>query len=108
MALVNHPHQKNRKEGGGFVPLVFTGGSWSSLVEGDEGCISPSGKLSGFMTSRKHLQHLHDIIPYMFHFWANPVVHLPILKSSMGGYIGSVGRRARPSSSIFFYMSMIG
>ena len=81
---------------------------WSSLVEGDEGCISPSGKLSGFMTSRKHLQHLHDIIPYMFHFWANPVVHLPILKSSMGGYIGSVGRRARPSSSIFFYMSMIG
>ena len=29
------------------------------------------------------MQHLHDIIPFMFGSWANPFVHLLPLKSSM-------------------------
>ena len=31
----------------------------------------------------KVMQHMHGIITYMFEFWANLVVHLLILKSSM-------------------------
>ena len=53
---------------------------WSSLV-GDEGSISPSSKL--LCLPQKIMQHLHDIIPFMFGSWANPFVHLLPLKSSM-------------------------
>ena len=35
------------------------------------------------MTKHKIMQHMHDNIPYKFNCWADPVVHLIILKSSM-------------------------
>ena len=30
------------------------------------------------------MHHMHGIIPLLFDYWANPVVHLLLLKSSMG------------------------
>ena len=34
------------------------------------------------------IQHMHGNIPYMFDCWADPVVHLLLLKSSMAEAIG--------------------
>ena len=57
---------------------------WSSLVVGDEGWIGPSKKLMCvYDKSKKIMQHMHGIIPQLFDFWANPVAHLLLLKSSM-------------------------
>ena len=53
-----------------------------SLVEGDEGCISPGGNLLVFLKNEKIMQHMHGNIQYMFVCWPNPVVHLLLLKSS--------------------------
>ena len=36
-----------------------------------------------FMTNWKNMQHSYGIIPHMFDYWANPVVHLLKLKRSM-------------------------
>ena len=55
---------------------------WSSLVEGDEGFIGPSGKLLGLWQTNKIMQHMHGIIACMFVYWANPDVHILPLKSS--------------------------
>ena len=60
------------------------GTAWSSLVVGDEGWIGPSKKLMCvYDKSKKIMQHMHGIIPQLFDFWANPVAHLLLLKSSM-------------------------
>ena len=53
---------------------------WSSLVEGDEGCIGPSGKLLCLWLTRKGMRDKYGIIPHMFDCWAD---HLLMLKSSM-------------------------
>ena len=60
----------------------FKGGSWSPLVVGDEGCIGPNGKLCLLQTP-KIMQQMHGIIPYIFDFLVDPVVHFLVLKSSM-------------------------
>ena len=39
---------------------------WSSLVEGDEGWIGPSGKLLCLRQNQKIMQHMHGNIPYLF------------------------------------------
>ena len=57
--------------------------AWSSLIEGDEGYIGPSGKLLCFGKPPKSMQHMDGIISYLFDYWANPVVHLLLLKASM-------------------------
>ena len=49
------------------------------LVVGDEGSYCPSGKV---LCIPKIL--VSTCIPYMFVYWANPVGHLLLLKSSMG------------------------
>ena len=56
----------------------------SSLVEGDEGSIDPSGKLL-CLWQTINMKHMHDSIPYMFDCWADPVVHHLLLKSFMPG-----------------------
>ena len=56
---------------------------WSSLVEGDEGCIDPSDKLLCSWQTKKIMQHMDGNIPYTFYCWADPGVHLLLLKSSM-------------------------
>ena len=52
---------------------------WSSLVEGDEGFIGPSGKLLGLWQTNKIMQHMHGIIACMFVYWANPFEYLLLL-----------------------------
>ena len=37
----------------------------------------------GLRTTKKSLQHTHSHIPHMFDHWADPVVHLLLLKSSL-------------------------
>ena len=70
--------------------MPFTG-AWNSLVEGGEGCISPSSKAVAFMINpRKFMQHMDGINSYMLDHgwldcWADPVVHLLALKNSMTG-----------------------
>ena len=61
------------------------GYSWSSSVVVDEGSIGPSGKLlclSQPLPPKKMMQHMHGIIAYMLDCWADPVVHLLLLKST--------------------------
>ena len=57
--------------------------SSSLVVVGDEGCIGPSGELLCLCQppppKKKYVQHMHDIIPFMFDCWADPVVHLHLL-----------------------------
>ena len=55
------------------------GGPCSSPVEGDEGWINPNLKLCLWQKKK-------CIIPYIFNNWANSVVHLLLLKSSMDGH----------------------
>ena len=64
--------------------------SWSSLVEGDEACIGPSGKLLCLWKIEKNWLRTHGIISYMLDHWADPVVHLLLLKSSMLQPTGSL------------------
>ena len=59
---------------------------WSSLVEGDEGCIGPSGKLLCLCQRPKN----YGIIPYLFDIWADPFVHLLLLKSSLAKCFNSI------------------
>ena len=40
-----------------------------------------------YYKSKKFLQHLHGIIPNMFDFWADPVIHLLLFKSSMPNHL---------------------
>ena len=56
---------------------------WSSLLEGDEACLSPCGKL---LCLWQHQKIMLGIIPHMFDCWVHPVVHLSLspLKSSIG------------------------
>ena len=48
-----------------------------------------------YIKSEKIMQHMHGIIPKLFDCWTDPVVHLPLLKSSTDGPIrlgsGTVG-----------------
>ena len=57
------------------------------VEEGDEGCIGPSGKLLCLLQPlpppKKGMQNMHGNITYLFDFWADPFVHLLLLKSSM-------------------------
>ena len=41
---------------------------------------------SVFNKPPKIMQHMHGNIPYMFDYWADPVVHLLLGKSSMAHY----------------------
>ena len=61
------------------VPYVH---QWSYLVVGDKGCIGPSKKLLCLCLTQKIMQHMYGTIPYLFACWADPVVHLLLLKSS--------------------------
>ena len=66
----------------------MTTGSWSSLVVGDIGWIGPSRKLLCLCKkNQKNMQPMHDIIPCMFDCFADPVVHLLLLKSSITGQV---------------------
>ena len=65
-----------------FPTRFVSSNPWSSLVVGDEGCIGPSRKLLCLCQTCQKLC-TNGIIPYMFDCWANPVVHLLLLKSSM-------------------------
>ena len=60
--------------------------SLSSLVEGDEGCIGPSGKLLCSWKPQKIMQHIHGDIPLLFDFRTNPIVLLLLPKSSTSGW----------------------
>ena len=64
-------------------PLTLYDIPWSSLIEGDEGLIDPSGKLLCLWQTKKIMQHMLDNIPYTFDCGADQVVHLLLLKSSM-------------------------
>ena len=41
---------------------------WSSLVEGDEGGIGPSGKLLCLWQTHKNMHYMHGNIPCLFDF----------------------------------------
>ena len=41
-----------------------------SLVEGDEGCIGPSGCCVYDTTAQKNLQNMYGNIPFLFDIWA--------------------------------------
>ena len=62
---------------------------WSSLVERDEDCFGPSGKLLCLCQTLKNMQHMHLIIKKMFDCWADPVVNLLLLKSFMSRLLKS-------------------
>ena len=67
------------------IDLWFCGWPWSPLEEGDEGCIGPIGKLLCISKTKNIMQYMHGNIPYnTFDCCANQVVHLLLLKSSMG------------------------
>ena len=53
--------------------------------DGDEGYIGSSGKLLCLWQTQKIMEHMRGNIPYLFDFWADPFVHLLLLKSSMDG-----------------------
>jgi len=54
------------------------------LVEGFEGCIGPSGmQLCLWQKSNRIMQHMHGNIHYMFDCWADLVVLLLQLKTSL-------------------------
>ena len=58
-----------------------TANLWSSLVEGDEVCVDPSGELLALPPKKVYsIQLMYGNIPYMFDGWADPVV---LLKTSM-------------------------
>ena len=59
---------------------------WSYFVEGDEGCIDPTGKLLCLYKMPNILQHMYGNIPYMFDCWADSVDHLILLETSMLGH----------------------
>ena len=40
-----------------------------------------------YVNPPKIMQHMHGIIPYMFDCWADLVVHLLLLNSSMDGFL---------------------
>ena len=44
--------------------------------------IGSNGKLFFYDKLQKIRKHMLDNIPYMFDYWADPVVHLLLLKSS--------------------------
>ena len=67
-------HVQNEKTGRKYL----VSNSQSYLVEGDEGCISPSGKLLCLL--QPQMQHMHCNITYLFDFWADPVENLLLLK----------------------------
>ena len=71
---------------------VVLGRPWSSLVVGDECCISQSGKLLCLCQTPKNMHHMNATIPYMFDCWADPVVYLLLLKSSMTRYKSTTSR----------------
>ena len=67
------------------IDLWFCGWPWSPLEEGDEGCIGPIGKLLCISKTKNIMQYMHGNIPYnTFDCCANQVVHLLLLKSSIG------------------------
>ena len=72
--------------------------AWSSLVEADEGCIGPSSKLLSLWQTPKIIQYMPDIIAHMFESWANPVVHLLLLKRSMPT---ASGLAKRPKATLY-------
>ena len=45
--------------------------------------IGPSGKLLWLCNAKNSTQHTNSYIPHIFDHWADPVVHLLLLKSSM-------------------------
>ena len=49
----------------------------------DKCCHLVFGKAFVYKRQNTILQHIHGNIPYMFDRWADPVVHLLLLKSSM-------------------------
>ena len=55
------------------------------------------------------MQHVHGIIPFMFDCWANPVVHLLLLKSSMASLSiqWSYWVLARLSASLCMFVSVV-
>ena len=62
-----------------YLVITKTTQPRSSLVEGEEGCIGPSGKLLCFDISNQN----YDNIPFMLDWWANRAVHFILLKSTM-------------------------
>ena len=70
-----------------WAEFALLGGSWSSLVVEDEGWIGLSKKLLCLCQTPKNYATHAWHIPYLFDCWANPVAHLLLLKSSMGGFV---------------------
>ena len=69
---------------------------WRSLVVVNEGWISPSKICCVYVKTEKFMQHMHGMILYLFDCWADPVVHLLLLKSSMTKPSGNnIGIRIR-------------
>ena len=53
------------------------------IVEGDEGCIGPSGRPLCLLETPK----MHDKIPSTFDCWADPVARLILLPLELHGYV---------------------
>ena len=64
-----------------------TATSWRSLVVRDEGYIGQAESCCVYLKPQKIMQPMHGIILQMFDCWADPVVHLLLLKSSMAPLI---------------------
>ena len=69
-------------------PFAWWHEACSSVVEEDDGCIGSSGKLLFLWPTPIIMQNMLGNIPYMFDYWADPVVHLLLQKSSMSGHTG--------------------
>ena len=77
---------------------------WRSLVERDEACIGPCGELLCLWTIKNYMLHMHGNFPYMFDYWAGPVAHLLLLKSSI---ISSAIHHSAPIQSRTYQRSVV-
>ena len=68
---------------GAMISLVQCILPWSSLVLGDEGSGSAEAESCVYVEPKKFMQHMHSKIPKLFDYWADPVAHFLLLKSSM-------------------------
>ena len=78
IALPTVPQLTIAQQGVKFVHALSLANStqyewpWSSLVEGDEGCIGPSGKLLCFWQTEKNIQNMHGNVPRKFDCCSSP------------------------------------
>ena len=80
---------------------------------GDEGWIRQAKSCFVYIKAENFMQHIHGIIPLLFDCWADPAVHLLLLKSYMPSskiahlrLLGAERRELSPSLSALCFCSL--